>query len=83
MSKSVTILYQAQEPPAVDGIKKPMKSGGYSDSGADIAYSLHQQGIEVITPVEDPAVEIDLNWVFPDTKEGIQNLWKKEPMCCG
>ncbi|KFC18213.1 hypothetical protein [Epilithonimonas lactis] len=47
MSKSVAILYQAQEPPAVDGIKKPMKPGGYSDSGTNIAYSLHQQGIEV------------------------------------
>ncbi|KUJ52175.1 ATP-grasp domain-containing protein [Chryseobacterium sp. JAH] len=77
MSKSVAILYQAQEPPLVDGIKKPMKPGGYSDSGADIAYSLKQQGIEVITPIESPAVETDLDWVFPDTKEGIKNAMEK------
>lgn len=77
MSKSVAILYQAQEPPAVDGIKKPMKPGGYSDSGADIAYSLHQQGIQVITPVEDPAADNDFDWIFPDTKEGILKAVEK------
>lgn len=30
----LAILYQQSEPPAKDGIRKPMKPGGYSDSGA-------------------------------------------------
>lgn len=77
MSKNVAILYQAQDPPVIDGIKKPMKPNGYSDSGADIAYSLRSSGINVITSVEDPKVENDLDWVFPDTKEGIEKAIAK------
>ncbi len=50
-----------------------MKHGGYSDSGADIAYELAKNGMEVITPVENPSIENDFDWVFPDTEEGIQN----------
>ncbi|WP_330747002.1 ATP-grasp domain-containing protein [Chryseobacterium sp. CP-77] len=72
MIKRVAILYQAQEPPKIGGIKKPMKPGGYSDSGADIAYSLLKQGIEIITNHLNPQVENDFDWVFPDTEDGIQ-----------
>jgi hypothetical protein len=38
--QNIAILYQAQLPPFKNGIQKPMKPGGYSDSGADIAYEL-------------------------------------------
>lgn len=36
----IAVLYQKFALPAVNGILKPMKPGGYSDSGADIAYCL-------------------------------------------
>lgn len=67
----VALLYQAQQPPLVNGIRKPLKPGGYADSGADIAYALRQQGVPVITPVAEPAGARDLDWVFPDTAAGI------------
>ncbi len=54
-----------------------MKPGGYSDSGADIAYELQKNQIEVITPVEDPNIHIDKDWVFPDTEAGIQQALSK------
>ncbi len=76
MSK-IAILYQAELPPIKDGIQKPMKSGGYSDSGADIAYELKKNGIVIITPIDSPNIENDLDWVFPDTKVGIQNALDK------
>lgn len=66
------ILYQVEEPPIIDGIIKPMKNGGYSDSGADIAFTLMKSGINVITPVDKPNELKDLDWVFPDNKSGIQ-----------
>lgn len=69
----VAIIYQAEQAPEKDGIIKPMKSGGYSDSGADIAYSLRKQSIEVATPVDFPDVDKDLEWVFPDTAQGIED----------
>ena len=68
----VAVLYQAQEPPIIGGIRKPMKPGGYADSGADIAYVLRQAGVPVATPVADPASTDDLGWVFPDTAAGIE-----------
>lgn len=72
MKIAVAIIYQTQTPPQRNGIIKPMKDGGYSDSGADIAYSLQQQNAHIITPVENPKIENDLDWVFPDTAKGIQ-----------
>jgi D-alanine-D-alanine ligase len=67
----VAVLYQAIPPPTLDGIRKPPKPGGYSDSSADIAYTLHNHGSSVATPVARPAPSRDLDWVFPDTCEGI------------
>ena len=37
------VLYQKHKPPMIDGIDKPLKSGGYSDSGADISFSLKKK----------------------------------------
>jgi len=54
-----------------------MKPGGYSDSGGDIAYSLQQQSIPIITPVQNPKIARDLDWVFPDTIAGIQSAIDK------
>ena len=73
----IAILYQNQAPPEKNGIKKPMKKGGYSDSGADIGYCLKKNGIELITPVRDPNPMNDIDWVFPDTVNGIKAALSK------
>ncbi len=72
MQKRIAIIYQAAAAPESNGIIKPFKEGGYADSGADIAYALKQQQFELITPTSTPAIEQDLDWVFPDTAIGIQ-----------
>ncbi|WP_456440441.1 ATP-grasp domain-containing protein [Psychroserpens sp.] len=75
--QTTAILYQAKLPPIKDGVQKPMKPGGYSDSGADIAYELKKNGIRIVTPVNNPDIKTDLDWVFPDTKKGIKNALDK------
>ncbi|WP_307810550.1 ATP-grasp domain-containing protein [Gelidibacter salicanalis] len=75
--QTTAILYQEKLPPIKGGIQKPMKPGGYSDSGADIAYELKKNDIGIVTPVTNPDIENDLHWVFPDTKKGIQSAIKK------
>jgi len=75
--QTTAIIYQVKPPPIKDGIQKPMKPGGYSDSGADIACELAKNDIEIITPVNNPDIETDLDWVFPDTKKGIQDALDK------
>ncbi|CAI2170835.1 15750_t:CDS:2 [Funneliformis geosporum] len=67
----VAILYQALQPPLIEGIRKTMKPRGYSDSGADIAFSLKYNGIPIVIPVDNPYPSRDIDWVFPDTEEGI------------
>ncbi|KAI3396709.1 hypothetical protein diail_11736 [Diaporthe ilicicola] len=72
IGEGVAVLYQALEPPVIDGIKKPKKPNGYKDSGADIAYNLSQQkSIGVITPTTDPNPTKDDGWAFPDSEQGI------------
>ncbi|MDG1685010.1 MAG: ATP-grasp domain-containing protein [Flavobacteriaceae bacterium] len=73
----IAILYQAQLPPAKDGVQKPMKPGGYSDSGADIAFELLENNIDVVTPVKNPNQNNDKDWVFPDTIKGIELALQK------
>ena len=68
----VAVLYQDHEPPAIGGLRKPMKPGGYRDSSADIAYCLREHGVDVATPVSNPNLYTDLDWVFPDTVQGIR-----------
>lgn len=67
----VAVLYQAAPAPAKNGILKPMKEGGYSDSGADMAFCLRSGGIDVILPEDCPDEKNNFHWVFPDTAEGI------------
>ena len=49
--QTTAILYQSKLPPIKDGVQKPMKLGGYSDSGADIACELKKNGVRIVTPV--------------------------------
>ncbi|KAK6364159.1 hypothetical protein LTS17_012428 [Exophiala oligosperma] len=67
----VAVLYQACDPPVVNGVRKPKKPGGYQDSGADIAYVLRSRGVDVLTPLPDPNPRRDEGWCFPDTEAGI------------
>ncbi|MCX2563025.1 D-alanine--D-alanine ligase family protein [Acetobacter thailandicus] len=72
MSKdTIAVLFQALPPPIVDGQRKTPKPGGYSDSGADIGFALCNGNLDVITPVSQPDPGRAMDWVFPDTDEGI------------
>ena len=51
--------------------RKPLKEGGYADSGADIAAALLDLGVEVVTPGHHPDPSRDEGWTFPDTTAGI------------
>ncbi|RAL14511.1 glutathione synthetase ATP-binding domain-like protein [Aspergillus homomorphus CBS 101889] len=68
---TVAVLYQALEPPVINGARKPRKPGGYQDSGADIAYTLHKHGVRVHTPSASPNPRVQEGWCFPDTEGGI------------
>ncbi|ATB40908.1 D-alanine--D-alanine ligase [Cystobacter fuscus] len=73
----VAILYQAVPAPEIDGIRKPMKPGGYSDSGADIGHALRTAGVPLITPRLEPDPTQAMDWVFPDTAEGIAEALRR------
>eukprot|EP00762_Andalucia_godoyi_P003382 ANDGO_06555.mRNA.1 hypothetical protein len=74
----LAVLYQAAPPPAIDGIVKPMKIGGYRDSSADIAFALHSRHsrhrCKVLVPAPHPDPAIDDHWAFPDTEESIRHV---------
>jgi len=72
-SAPVAILYQALPPPLIDGLRKDAKPGGYSDGGADIAFALRTAGVDVVTPTSSPVPRRALDWVFPDTPDGIRH----------
>lgn len=69
--RRIAVLYQALPPPLIDGLRKDAKPGGYSDSGADIAFCLRESGHEVVTPTVAPDASTPMDWVFPDTAEGL------------
>lgn len=71
-SPTIAVLYQALSPPVIGGVRKDPKPGGYSDSGADIAYGLAGRGSSVLTARSTPDPAVARDWVFPDTAEGIQ-----------
>jgi len=73
----VAILYQSKTPLKINGIVKPMKDGGYSDSGADIAFELQQNNVDIITPVNSPNIKNNFDWVFPDSDVGIKAAIEK------
>ena len=68
---AVALLYQALPPPVIDGLRKDAKPGGYSDGGADIGFALKGLGRTVVTPVPAPDPAQAMQWVFPDTADGI------------
>lgn len=70
--RRVAILYQAVPPPVIDGLRKDAKPGGYSDSGADIAFCLRRHGVDVVTPTPHPDPAAAFDWVFPDTEDGLR-----------
>jgi biotin carboxylase len=77
-SPRVAVLYQAIEPPIIDGTRKPMKPGGYQDSGADIAYNLSKcDGIQVLSPISNPDPAKHQGWAFPDNEDGIMSAIDK------
>jgi D-alanine-D-alanine ligase len=71
-SPSVAVLYQALPPPTIGGVRKAAKPGGYSDSGADIAFTLRAAGHDVATPKPHPDPSAALDWVYPDTEAGMR-----------
>jgi D-alanine-D-alanine ligase-like ATP-grasp enzyme len=73
----IAVLYQACDPPAVDGVRKPRKPTGYRDSGADIAYVLRENGHHVVTEFDAPNPLQDEGWCFPDTEKGILSAIQK------
>ncbi len=78
----VAFIYQAKEPPVINGIKKPMKPGGYSDGCADMAYCLRNGGTDVITPAENPDVYKDTDCAFPiPTREYSRRLTRERTRC--
>lgn len=55
---------------------------GYQDSGADIAYNLHQRNPNsIITPSAQPFPAQDQGWAFPDSEEGILAAIEKGANC--
>lgn len=69
--KPIAVLHQAVTPPSLSGAVKPSNPFGYRDSSADIASALAQAGCDVLTPVRDPRADVDADWTYPDTLEGI------------
>ena len=68
----LAIFHQALPPPAINGVTKPAKPGGYKDSGSDIGYVLsNDPNIEIVTPVVKPDPSSQDDWTFPETAEGI------------
>ncbi|ORY81809.1 hypothetical protein BCR35DRAFT_341228 [Leucosporidium creatinivorum] len=72
LEEKIAVLHQGAPAPAVGGVKKPLKPGGYQDSGADIAFALQATGLPIATPSSNPDPAVDAGWSFPDTSEGIR-----------
>ncbi len=69
--RPIAVLHQAVTPPSLNGAVKPSNPFGYRDSSADIANALMQAGCDVLTPADEPRADVDADWTYPDTYEGI------------
>lgn len=78
----VAILYQVTQPPPIDGLVRPLKPGGYSDSSADIAFALRVAGVHVITPVNKPDPSRVSDWCWPDTDQSLSELVRDHDVRC-
>ncbi|CAF9930227.1 MAG: hypothetical protein ALECFALPRED_004555 [Alectoria fallacina] len=77
-SPRLAVLFQAIDPPVINGVRKPRKPGGYQDSGADLAFVLQSQtSVDVITPTVHPDPGKDGDWCFPDNEDGILDALRK------
>ncbi|TWU58950.1 D-alanine--D-alanine ligase [Rubripirellula tenax] len=76
----VAILHQAVPPPRIGNTLKPMKPGGYRDSGADIAFALRSMGIKIVTECR-VRPDDDSGWSFPDSEIGIDNAIARGANC--
>ncbi len=76
MTPKIAILYQANPSPSVGHSQKPMKSGGYRDSGADIGFALRGNLVPLMTPRTMPSPTDELDWVFPDSEDGIHTAFE-------
>lgn len=71
----LAILHQTLAPPAINGVTKPPKPGGYRDSGADIGFVLSRDPeIEVLTPVPCPRPENQGDWTWPEDEDGLGDV---------
>jgi D-alanine-D-alanine ligase len=70
-ARPIAVLHQAVTPPSLGGAVKPSNPFGYRDSSADIAFALAQAGCDVLTPASSPKPDVDADWTYPDTPEGI------------
>jgi hypothetical protein len=78
-SAKVAVLYQAVSAPIINGVTKPLKPGGYRDSGADIIYTLRQHKIaSIVTPSDMPDPKSDQDWCFSDDEKGILAALSKD-----
>ncbi|TAK71989.1 MAG: ATP-grasp domain-containing protein [Gammaproteobacteria bacterium] len=73
----IAVLYQSEPLPEINGVTKPMKSNGYIDGSADIAFALKHQGFNVCLPSGYPNKYVDEDWVFKDTQSGISDALKR------
>ncbi|KAK8169756.1 hypothetical protein IWX90DRAFT_430743 [Phyllosticta citrichinensis] len=72
MKPRLAVLYQALDPPVLNGVQKPKKPNGYVDSCADIAYTVSRSGgFAVATPAATPDPAKDVDWSFGDDEAGI------------
>jgi D-alanine-D-alanine ligase len=69
--RPIAVLHQAVTPPSLNGAVKPSNPFGYRDSSADIANALTEAGCDVLTPARDPRPDVDADWTYPDTFDGI------------
>jgi D-alanine-D-alanine ligase len=77
----IAIFYQSAAAPSVGQTKKPMKEGGYTDSGADIGFGLWERQLPLITPISSPSAVVERDWVFPDNAEGFEQAYQQGARC--
>lgn len=59
--------------PSVDGFQRKITLSNKIRNNADLAFLLYKQGIELLTPNKKPAVEIDKDWVFEGSPQGVEH----------
>ena len=76
LPQPVAVLYQSSAPLPINGVLKPLKPGGYSDSSADIAAALTRAGVPTVTPNSQPNQQQPYDWIWGDSEHDIQKAVK-------